>query len=198
MDIFHHDNSIIHQNTNGKNQSKQGNPVQGISCQIINKESQRQGYRDSDCHHHRISPSQHQSHQENNRDSSNSHVIQEFIGFFLGGFPIVPGDCNLQIRRNQISPEGFDLMEDILGYRGGIGSFPFCQRNSNRWLNTFPYQLFRDMFFLGHRTCPDKDILDRFLRTISHFSHIFQKNRPLIKRTNHQVLHILSRGNKST
>ncbi len=45
-DVFHHHNGVIHENAYGKNESKEGDPVECVAIEEENREGQGKGHRD--------------------------------------------------------------------------------------------------------------------------------------------------------
>ena len=106
--ILHHHNGVVHQDTDGKNQRKKRDSVQRVSIQIKHRQGQGQGHRNGQGHNARFPASQGKPDENGHRHHRDHHMVEQFVGFFLGGFAVMAGDGHMDIVRNDRSPGIFD------------------------------------------------------------------------------------------
>ena len=64
---------------------------------------ERQRYRDGDQHHARFAPAERERDQQRDRKRGQQQVLQQFVGFLLGGLAIVARDGDVQVLRQQVA-----------------------------------------------------------------------------------------------
>ena len=132
VDIFHHHDSIVNQDADGEDQGKQGDPVQGIAVKIVDQEGESQGHRHSYAYYQCFTPAKGKGNEDDDRNSGNKHMLQEFIGFFLGCFTVIPCYRYLQVRWDQFTLEGLHLCQGFMGNSACVGAFFLGNGNGYR------------------------------------------------------------------
>ena len=192
VNVFHHHNGIVHQNTNRENQGKQGHPVQRKTPGPGGKQGGGQRQNDGGAHNHRLTPTQRKSHQQNHRTCGEPQFLDQLVGFFCGGFTIVTGDGGLDIGWNDSIVQFLDACPDRARHIDRIGARFFGDRQGQRRVHTARTHT---LFSSGRRRgCPRRvpDVAQRQLRTGLDPSHFSQIHRQALADTHHQVTHILS------
>ena len=96
--------------TDGENQCEKRDTVQRVPIEIENGQSQGECYGDCQQHNTRFTPTQRQRDQQGNGNRGKEEMLEEFVRFVLGRFPIVARDGNVQIVWQRVAPESIDLV----------------------------------------------------------------------------------------
>ena len=130
--VFDHDNGVIHQDADGKDQGKQGDPVEGIAVEVEEQQGEGQGRGDGQHDNDRFPPAQEKEDQEGDAKDRDAHVQQQFVGFLGGGLPVIAGDGHLDLRRDEVALEALHLVQHRLDHLDGIGAGPLGHRQGHR------------------------------------------------------------------
>ena len=116
-------------------------------------------------------------------------MIEEFIRLFLGGFPVVPGHCHMDVVRDDRPFRVFDPGKDLVGngYRIGPLSFGYGQGDCRG--NPVPG---RCMCFFNCRTSAVKDILRRLRGSVMYRGNVSQIDRSAVKDTDNHPAYVFS------
>ena len=136
MNVFHHHNGVIHQNTDRKYQRKQGDPVQSISQQIGYQERQSQRRRHRHADNPSFSPAQGKADQQHYGYRRNQHMLQQLIGLFLRRLSIITRNRPLHIKRQYLAVESFQFRQGPFGNHCRIGAFLLGYRQSHRLIGS--------------------------------------------------------------
>ncbi len=115
-DVFHHHDGVVHQDADGKNQGKKGDAVEGIAVQIKDSHSQGQSDRDGEGHYAGFPVPQGKPDEDGNRYDGDEHVKQQFVGFFLGCFAVMPGDGDVDIVGNDRAAGILKALQHLVGH----------------------------------------------------------------------------------
>ncbi len=86
--LDHHD-GVVHQNADRKDQREERDAVDGVAEKIKHRHGKRQRDRNGQQHHARLAPSQKERDQNGDRKRGQQQVLEQFVGFGLGGFAVV-------------------------------------------------------------------------------------------------------------
>ena len=75
-----------------------------------------------------LAPAQRQPDQQGDRQHGDGHVVEQFIGFFLGGLPVIAGDGHLDVVGQFAAAQSLNAVQHPLGHVNGIGAFALGQR----------------------------------------------------------------------
>ena len=112
--IFHHHDGIIDQNANRENQGKQAHPVNGHPQCPRHKHRGGNDRRNNNQHHQPCPPCQGDPHQHGDNQGGNQQFFQEFIDFGFGGRSVITGNGNMDIIRDNLPFQTFQLFQDGL------------------------------------------------------------------------------------
>ena len=80
VDVFHHHDGVVHQDADGEDQGKEGDPVQRVAIEVVDQERQGQRHGDGDGHHDGLPPSEGERDQDDHGDRGHQHVLQQLVG----------------------------------------------------------------------------------------------------------------------
>ena len=106
-DVLDHHDGVVHQDADGKDQGKQADTVDGVAHQIGCKEREQDRRRDHHQRHQCFAPPDRQCDQDDNGNCRKPKMEQQFIGFFIGGLTVVPGDLHIHAFGKEISANCF-------------------------------------------------------------------------------------------
>ena len=195
--VLHDDNGVVHQNTDGKNQGKKGDAVEGITIEIKNGQGQGQGHRNGQGHHPGLATAEGEPDQQADRDDGDHHVVEQFVGFFPGRLAVMAGDGNVEVVGDHLAAGVFNAVQNPFGHRNGVGPFALGHGQGNGRIDTLTKGGRIEAFFFGRRSGAEKDVLSRFARSVAHHGHIPQINRPVARNADHHRGHLLDGAQKT-
>ena len=133
-DVLHHDDRIVHQDADGEDQREEGDAVQGVAIEVEREQRERERDRNCDQHDRRLAPAKRQPDQRRDREDREQHMPQQFVALVGRRLAIVAGDGEVYVRWHERSLERVELRGDAAGDIGGIGPFPFGDRQRDRRL----------------------------------------------------------------
>ncbi len=89
LDVFNHDDGVVDQDPDGKDEGEQGDPVQGITHEIVNRESQGQRHRNGDGDDQRSPKAHEYRDQHGNRKSREQKMLDQLVRFVRGGRAVI-------------------------------------------------------------------------------------------------------------
>ena len=125
-DVFDHDDRIVYENTDGKDQCEERDAVQRVAIEIEHEQRERERDRNRDQHHGRLAATENQPDQRRDREDGEQHVPQQFVALVGSGLAIVTGDGEMHVRRHERSLERLELLGDTVRDVGGVGALPLC------------------------------------------------------------------------
>ena len=173
-DVFHHHDGVVHQNSDGEDQGEQGDAVQGVAVEVEHEQRQCQGDGNGQQDDARFPQAQGEGDQDGHRDNGDGHVKEQFVGFFFGGFPVVPGDGDVHVVRDHRSPGLIHPPEHFIGHRDGVGPLALGDGQGNRRIDAFGHDGGMDVLFFGGRAGTQENILVGFSRPVGDGGHVTQ------------------------
>ena len=128
MDIFDHDDGVIDQNTDRKNQRKQRYPVQGETPGPGGKQRQCQGYHNCSTDNQRLPPAQRQGDQQHHHQGRKHQLLNQRLRFFIGGSAIVTRYGHFDSSGNHDTAQLLDTLDHLVGYLDRIAARLFRDR----------------------------------------------------------------------
>ena len=116
MDVLDHDNRIIHQNADRKDQRKQRHPVEREAPGPGGKQCQQQGDHDGEPHDHRLAPTHADQHQQHHGQSGKDQLTDQRIGLIGRRDAVIPGHRHLDLGGQQAVFQHGDPLFDTLGH----------------------------------------------------------------------------------
>ena len=123
LNVFNIGDGIIHHKPKGENQGKQGDPVDGVSEQIIDEKGQGKADGNGHGNDEGLLPPQGESKKHHNRCHGKEKGAQKPPHLFLGRGPIISRDFPMNSLGNQLGFKGLEGINDILGHLYRVGAF---------------------------------------------------------------------------
>ena len=174
VDVFHHDDGVIDQNTDGKYQRKQGYPVEGEAPGPGSKQRHRQGQYHGTADHYRFTAAKGEQHQCDNRQGGKNQLMDQLVRFVVGGFAVVAGNFHIQVRRQPLFFQGIETLQHPICDHHGIFAGFFGDGQGNGWFG-----------LLTPVTGPD--IIARRGGTYLHLRYLRQAHRLAVNNGNDEV-----------
>ena len=109
-DIFDHDDGIVDQYANRKDQGEQSHPVQRVPEDIEDRKREGQSDRHSKQNYARLPPAKGKRDQQGDRECRDEQVLKQFVRLVLGSLAVVARNRNIQVRRKHVAAQGVDLL----------------------------------------------------------------------------------------
>ena len=122
VNVFHHHDGIINQNTDGENQREQRNPVQGKAVSPGSKQRDQQGHRHRCAHDQAFTPTQRPHHQQNHRNGFDDEFLNQFVRLGLRRGAVISRDGDLDIIRDKGAFQLLDALLHLVGDVDRIGA----------------------------------------------------------------------------
>ena len=110
-DILHHDDRIIDENADGKDQREERDAIEGETVEIKDQQRERERRRNGNGDDRRFAPAERKQNQHRDAEDGDAHVEKQFVGFFRRGFAVVARDRDFDIVRNDRALERFDFSQ---------------------------------------------------------------------------------------
>ena len=119
-DVFHHHRGVIDENTNGENQGKQTDTVNGVVDHHCPPDGQQDHDRNNGDNHEGCAHTQ--THKTENRHDYRGfhHGAQQLVDLVVGRLAVVACDGDVDVARDQVTLQGLNLLEQALGNRYAI------------------------------------------------------------------------------
>ena len=132
MDILHHDDGVVDENTDRKDQRKQRHPVERESPGPGCEQRQRQRYHDCNADNHRLASAQrHHDQQHHNRRRKHQFLYQG-QSLFIRGSTVVARHGHFDPVGNHDTAQLFDTSDDLVGHLDGIAARFLGDRQRHR------------------------------------------------------------------
>ena len=181
-DVFHHDNRVVHEDADGKNQREERDAIQREAVEIKNEQRQCECCGNRQQHDDGFAPAQHEQDQKRHAYHREQHVPEQFVGFILSRQTIVPRDGDLDIGWNDVALQRIHFFQNLTGNGNCIRTRPLGNGERNG-------RLISGNFI--RRTGTEEHILAWFFRAIRNVRHVAQINRLAGIRAHHHVAHVL-------
>ena len=122
--VFDHDDGVVHEDADGKNQREERDAVQREAVEIKHQQSQRQRGRNRNGHDDGFAPAQREQNQQRHADHGDEHVPEQFVGFFLRRQAVISRDGHLHFGGNDAAFERVNFSQDFVGNGDGIRPRP--------------------------------------------------------------------------
>ena len=103
--ILNHDDGIIDQDADGKNQREQRYAIQRVAVEIENGQRQRKRDRNRQQDDSGFAPAQCNGNEQGYRECGDEKMLEEFVRFVLGRFTVIARDRDVQIAGKQYRRE---------------------------------------------------------------------------------------------
>ena len=197
IDVFDHNNGVIHQDPDREDQRKQTNPVNREPHQECRENRKQNNHRNNHQHHNRGTPAQRQPDHHGHSASHHEQLEQQLINLMVRRFAIVPRNFNMNVVRDQTTLQTIYISQNFIGHANPVGATLFGNRNRNR-RRTNRRTFTRHMNFFAlftvravSRASVVRNDISRVIRALSNKGHITDICRAAVKHTNHQVFNIL-------
>ena len=112
VDVLHHHNRIVDQNTDREDECKERHPIQGKAPGPGRKQrgGERQDHRST--HDDRFAFTQGEPHQQDHRTGRKRQFLNQLVGFFGGGFAVVSGHRHFGVGRDDGVAQRFQPCTD--------------------------------------------------------------------------------------
>ncbi len=120
VDVFHHHDGVVDQNTNGENQREQRYTVEGKAPHPAGKQGDRQGNKNCTADDHRLAPAHGCQYQHHHGGSSKQQFGDQFVRFIFGGNAVIAGDFGADISRNQAVMQIIEALLNRLSDINGV------------------------------------------------------------------------------
>ena len=190
VDVFHHHDGVVHEDADGKDQSEEGDPVQGVPEEHAKKEGHGQGDRHSHGDDHGLVEAEKEGDEHGHRNGGQEEMLDEFVGFLFGGSPIISGDGHLDVGRYHPPLEAPHQILNGLGNGHGIAPLLLRHVEGN---SDIPFShLFRvDPFFFSAGPDAEEDVVLRLRGPVHNAGHIPQIDGGPVPRAHHHILQIV-------
>ena len=134
VDILDHDDGIVHEYADGKDQRKQAHSVDGVAADQGIEHGDQDHHRNHDHDHYRRLPAEVQRGPDQHHHDGGGHkqFEDELVDLVLGGLAVVAGHRNMNVVRDHAALEGLDLVKDIPGDGHAVGTLFLRQRDGHR------------------------------------------------------------------
>src|SRR5271166_5649830 len=122
-DVLDHNDSVVDKDADREDQSKQCDPVQGVTVQV--EHCEREGERDRYCQKYDagLPPAQGKCNQQCDRQGCDQKVFEKFVGFVLRGLAIVARNRDVQIIWKHIPAQSVDFVQHTFRNVGSVRTF---------------------------------------------------------------------------
>ena len=176
-DVLHHHDGVVDEDADRKDQRKQCDPIEGVSDQIEDGQSQRQRDGNGNGHDPRLAPAKRERDKQGHGDHSQQHVEKQLVRFLLRCLAIVTGDGQLHIGRNDGALQRFEFLDDRARDSRRVCGLPFRHRDGHRR---------RDP-----RLGAGVDIVRRLLRPVGDGGNVSEVDRAAVARTEDDPLRVV-------
>ena len=198
VDVFNHDDRIIDQNSDGKDQCKQTDPVDGIAQQKGGKDGDKDHDRDHHQNHRRRPQSQRQPDQHGHRAGHDKQLEDQLVDLLVGGNTVVASHLDMDIIRDQTALQALDIGQNVIGHRHPVRAGLLGHRNGDRRGPDWRQLRARGCIGQAHMgACPIgragviRDDILGFRGAVGDQRHVAHIGRAALTDANHQVLDVL-------
>ena len=123
VDVFHHHDGVIHQDTNGEYQGEQGYPVDG-EAQHPGAENREQQHHGNDQQHHDggLQGTEGPPYQNEHKEGGHEQLEDQGADLVISRLAIVAGNTDLHVAGNQPALELLYPFQHLVGHRHTIGA----------------------------------------------------------------------------
>ena len=129
--ILDDDDGIIDENADREDQGEEAHAVDRVAHHHRRKQRQQDRCRDHDQGNQRLSPSNAEGNQDNNRDSRQAKVEQQFAGLVVCGRAIITRHFHFHAFGDQGAFEGLEALEHRTCDYHGVCAGAFCNRDGD-------------------------------------------------------------------
>ena len=122
VDVLHHYNSVIDQDTDRKDQGEQTDPVDGIAHDPGHKDGDQDDHRDDKQDDDGRANTQCVPDQQTHDSSSDKQLEDQLIDLVVGCLAIVAGNVNINVIRYQTPLQLFNLVNNGIGHGDTVGA----------------------------------------------------------------------------
>ena len=173
VNVFNHNNGVIHKQTQRKNQRKQRDPVDRLISKQANRQHDEQDQRDVHRHDRCLAPAQKQQQNHDHGCNGDTQMLDKQVHRRVRAFAGVSRDVDTHIVGNQVTLQLIQLGFNAPGHKHRVRAPFLGQRNRHGWR----FGLFRRHRTLRRRTKPDAVVLTDFRRPILDRGNVPQIDR---------------------
>ena len=181
MNVFHHHDGVVDQNTDGKNQREQRYAIQRKAPGPRGEQGGRQGQYHRNADNHRLAFTQGEEHQRHYQGRSEQQLVDEFLGFIVRRLAIVAGDGDIHAFRQHRALELIHAGDDTARHIHGVLAGLFRYRN--RHCRIFPW--LGDALGFSREATADPYIAGGLIRAIHNSGDITHEHRLVVGHTDH-------------
>ena len=115
LNIINVSDWVINNQSQTENKSKKRHAIDGIAKNQVDKQCQRKADRHRQTNNHCRSPAHRECQQSDHSENREHQTGKQFINLFVGGFPIVTGNEEVNFRGNNLTFKLFGFGNDFSG-----------------------------------------------------------------------------------
>ena len=183
MDVFHHHDGVVHQNTDGKDQSEQRHPVEGEAPGPGREQRDRQGQDHRRADDEGLAPTQRDQHQHDDQAGGEDQFVDQGHRLVVGGDAVVTSDGEIDALGNEGALELLDAFQQLVGNLDRVfaGLFGDGQGDGRE------FALTGNALCRRRRTRTQPDVALRRIRTQFDLGDIGQIHRRALVQPHHQT-----------
>ncbi len=185
VDVLDHHNGAIDQQTQRENEREQGDAVDALADDQIDREHGEQRQRHGERHDAGLAPAEEKPQQQRHADNGDAQMLHQRVHRLVGLVAVVAGHGDMHALRQRIALDLAELGEHIVHHDHGIGARFFGDGQGDR------AHLLTMRLALGGQAPSEVRQIVHLFRPFGDLGHILQIDRLAVWRADKDVAHLL-------